>query len=96
MKTYKIDTTNYTEDQITLLATNYGYPLEIFDEETHKFVLNQADKMAFIESEFKKMADEWFARPLIYQVEKQIEQKKQEEVQKILDLISSSTVIETE
>jgi hypothetical protein len=88
MKTYKIDTTQYTEEQITLLATFYGYQPQEGD--------TLESKMDFIESEFKKMADSWFAQPLINEVNRALEVERQAQTEAIKTMISTSTVVTDE
>ena len=57
MKTYKIDTTKYTDDQINLLASFYSYQFQVRDEETGLMVANPVDKMDYIAMKFKAYAD---------------------------------------
>ncbi len=96
MKTYKIDTEQYTDEQITLLASYYGYRPEVYDTETQTMIPNPQSEMEYIENAFKQMADQWFAQPLIQQVNTAIEQTRRTEVEAVLNQVSATTVVETE
>ena len=96
MKTYKIDTDQYTTEQITLLATYYGYRPEVYDTETPTMIPNPQSEIEYIENAFKAMADQWFAAPLIQQVNVAIEQEKRIQIDAVLNQVSATTVVETE
>jgi len=94
MKSYKIDTTQYTEEQITLLATHYGYQATVYDEARVQ-INNPQTEIEYIELMFKQMADDWFARPLISQVDIALRVARQDQIATINNLISASTIVET-
>jgi hypothetical protein len=84
-KSYTLDLTNYTEDDILFVAQFYGYG---------EFSNPELTPLEHIEQQFKSMADNWFARPMIQRATQEIEAQKSQIVAGVYQQVSSDTSIE--
>lgn len=94
MKIYKFDETQYTPEEVSLLANRKGYQTEIFNKETGEMIPNPESEMDFIERKFKDYADDFFASVLVQELDEQIQQQKTDGIEQIKARISATSVIE--
>jgi hypothetical protein len=91
-KTYILDMSNYSEQDVLDSALYRGYePTLIIGEES---ITNPQTPLDYLEKEFKTMADEWFAEPLIRKAVSQIDAQRGIVIDSVRQLVSSSTLIQ--
>ena len=84
-KSYTLDLTNYTEADILFVAQHYGYG---------EFSNPELTPLEYIEQQFKSMADNWFARPMVLRATQELENQKAQIVAGVYQQVASDTIIE--
>lgn len=84
-KSYTLDLTNYTEEDILFVARYHGYG---------EFSSPDIGPLEYIEQKFKTMADDWFAKALIAKRTAEIDQQKNQILNEIIRQVSTNTSIQ--